>query len=103
MFCWTHPFFNCLGLDEDKVIIRKSYNDETLANITKGEDKIPMVQYNFKISTIINTIIKSGLTVEKMIEDKPIKEKHIGKYKSNFFDKRKIDSAPTTLIIIAKK
>lgn len=38
-----------------------------------------------------------------MIEDKPIQENHIGNYKSNFWDKRKIESAPTTLIIIAKK
>ena len=45
VFCWTHPFFNCLGIAEDKVVIRKSYNNEALANITKGEDKIPMVQY----------------------------------------------------------
>ena len=103
VFCWTHPFFNCLGIAEDKVVIRKSYNNEALANITKGEDKIPMVQYNFKISTIINAMIKSGLTIEKMIEDKPIQENHIGNYKSNFWDKRKIESAPTTLIIIAKK
>lgn len=103
VFCWTHPFFNCLGIAKDKVVIRKSYNNEALANITKGEDKIPMVQYNFKISTIINAMIKSGLTIEKMIEDKPIQESHIGNYKSNFWDKRKIDSAPTTLIIIAKK
>ena len=60
VFCWTHPFFNCLGIAEDKVVIRKSYNNEALANITKGEDKIPMVQYNLKISTIINAKIKSG-------------------------------------------
>lgn len=65
VFCWTHPFFNCLGIAKDKVVIRKSYNNEALANITKGEDKIPMVQYNFKISTIINAMIKSGLTIEK--------------------------------------
>ena len=88
VFCWTHPFFNCLVIDEDKVVIGKSYNDEALTNITKGEDKIPMVQYNFKISTIINAMIKSGLTIEKMIEDKPIQENHIGNYKSNFWDKR---------------
>lgn len=25
VFCWTHPFFNCLEMDEDKVVIRKSY------------------------------------------------------------------------------
>ena len=99
----SQPFFNCLGIAEDKVVIRKSYNNEALANITKGEDKIPMVQYNFKISTIINAMIKSGLTIEKMIEDKPIQENHIGNYKSNFWDKRKIESAPTTLIINAKK
>ena len=60
VFCWTHPFFNCLGIAKDKVVIRKSYNNEALANITKGEDKIPMVQYNFKISTIINAMIKQS-------------------------------------------
>ena len=60
VFCWTHPFFNCLGIAKDKVVIRKSYNNEALANITKGEDKIPMVQYNFKISTIINAMIRNS-------------------------------------------
>lgn len=103
VFCWTHPFFNCLGIEDNKVIIRKSYNDESLANIIKGEDKIPMVQYNYKISTIINSLIKHGLTIEKVIEDEPITENHIGDYQSNYWDPRKISSCPTTLIIIARK
>lgn len=103
VFCWTHPFFNCLNIKDNSIIVDKSYNDESLVNITKGEDKIPMVQYNYKISTIINALIEHGLKIEKIIEDEPISENHIGDYKSNYWDPRKISSCPTTLIIIAKK
>lgn len=103
VYCWTHPFFNCLGIENENVIVSKSYNDELLTNITKGENKIPMVQYNYKISTIINSMTKNNLIVEKIIEDAPIKENHIGNYKSNYWDERKTISCPTTLIIVAKK
>ena len=103
VYCWTHPFFNCLEIENENVIIRKSYNDESLTNITKGENKVPMVQYNYKISTIINSMAKNNLAVDRIIEDEPIQENHIGNYKSNYWDQRKITSCPTTLIIAAKK
>ena len=71
--------------------------------IQKGEDKIPMAQYNYKISTLINQLIDSGFTIEKLIEENPIFENHIGNYQSNYWDPRKLSASPTTLIIIARK
>ncbi|MCX8073966.1 MAG: class I SAM-dependent methyltransferase [Clostridia bacterium] len=100
---WTHPFFNCLDINEDKVIVKRSYNDEEIDEITKGPDKIKMMQYNLKISTLVNMIIKAGLVIDRIIEEKPVSENHIGNYKSTFWDPRKINSCPTTLIIIAHK
>lgn len=101
--CWTHPFFNCLDIIDDKLIIGKSYNDENPKTITKGPDKIEMAQYNLKISTLVNAIIKSGLELDEIIEEKPIEENNIGNYKSNFWDARKTNACPTTLILIAHK
>ena len=100
---WTHPFFNCLGIENDKIIIKKSYNDESISQMKKGEENLTMLVQNFKISTIVNLMIKNNLAVEKIIEDEPITENHIGNYKSKTFCKEKLQACSTTLIIIAKK
>lgn len=103
ILCWTHPFFNCLGIDEDKLIINHSYNDESVAIITKGPNKIELLQYNLKISTLINQLIASGFEIDKILEEAPTKVNGIGDYKSDFFDERKLVAFPTTLIIVAHK
>lgn len=103
ILCWIHPFFNCLGIENDKLIINHSYNDETSKVITKGPDKIELLQYNLKISTLVNGIISAGMEIDEIIEEEPIKENGIGSYKSSFFDERKLSVAPTTLIIVAHK
>lgn len=103
IICWTHPFFNCLEIENEKVIVSKSYYDETSNIIVKGQNKVELVQYNYKISTIINAIIDNKLTIDKVIEENPIIENHLGNYSSPFFDKRKLSVSPTTLILVAHK
>ncbi len=103
ILCWTHPFFNCLDIVDNKLIISRNYNDETPTIITKGQDKIELLQYNLKVSTLINELISSGMEIDKIIEENPTKINGIGNYKSPYFDKRKLVVAPTTLIIVAHK
>lgn len=100
---WTHPFFNCLGIENEKIIVSKSYYDETAKIINKGKDKVELIQYNYKISTIMNEIINNKLIIDKVIEENPIMENHIGSFNSPFFDKRKLSVSPTTLILVAHK
>lgn len=100
---WIHPFFNCLSIEDDRLVVDKSYNDESSNIITKGPDKIEMAQYNLKISTLVNIIINSGLSIDRIIEETPIEENNIGDYDSRYWDKRKTCACPTTLIIIAHK
>ena len=76
---WTHPFYNCIGIENEKEII-----------ITKDSDKLNLVQKNLMISSIINTAISSGLYVEKMLEEETIQ-------------KEKAENVPTTLIYKLKK
>lgn len=103
ILCWTHPFFNCLGIEDDKVIISNNYTDENLKLVTKGKDKVELFQYNLKISTLINGLISAGLEIDKLIEENPIKTNGIGNYKSDYYDEQKLKISPTTLIIVAHK
>ncbi len=100
---WTHPFFNCLEVDGEKIVVNKSYYDEKEQIIIKGEEKVKVMQHNYKISTLLNSLIKTGFVIDKMIEENPISENYIGTYKSSFFDKKKLKISPTTLILIAHK
>lgn len=103
IICWTHPFFNCLEIEDKKVVVSKCYYDEKIQNIVKGKDKANLVQYNYKISTFVNNIINNQLTLDKIIEENPILENHSGSYDSPFFDKRKLNVVPTTIIFVAHK
>ncbi len=100
---WTHPLFNCLDLNDNQVILKKSYNDEQAETIFKGADKVETIQYNLKISTLVNTIIEEGLVIDHIYEEEPIIENHIGSYASSYWDPKKLGVSPTTLIIKAHK
>lgn len=100
---WTHPFFYCLSIEDEKITINHNYNDEAPTIITKGQDKTELLQYNLKMSTLINGLISVGMEIDEIIEEPPIKVNGIGNYKSHFFDERKLDVAPTTIIIVAHK
>ena len=100
---WTHPVYNCLGMDNDKVLFNKSYFDESAKIITKGPDKIYLAQKNYMISTIINTAISSGLYVDRLLEEQTIQKDDVNGYNSNYWRKEKTENCPTTLIYRLKK
>ena len=100
---WTHPFYFCLDTYDDKVIINKSYFDEKMELITKGPDKINLVQKNLMISTIINTARKVGFYVDMMLEEKTVPKDDVNGYKSNFWKKEKTNKCPSTLILKLRK
>ena len=101
ILCWTHPFFNCLGIKDEKIEVSHNYNDEDFRLIKKGNDEVELFQYNLKISTLINGIISSGLEIDSIIEESDMC--CATSYKSSYFHERKLAVAPTTLIIVAHK
>ncbi len=100
---WTHPFYYCLGVVDDKVVVSKSYFDENSEIITKGPDKVNLAQKNLMISTIINTATEAGFYVEKMYEEETIMKDDVNGYKSNFWKKEKTINCPSTIIIKFRK
>lgn len=103
IMCWIHPFFNCIGVENDRLVVTRNYIEEDNIKIIKGTKEVELMQNNLKISTIINGLINSGMEIDKIIEENPIEKNGIGNYKSPMFDERKLKFAPTTLIIVAHK
>jgi SAM-dependent methyltransferase len=103
IICWMHPFFNCLDIENEKVIVNKSYYDESPKYIKKGPNKVVLAQYNYKISTIINNLVSLGFKITKVLEENPLKEKMTDDYESPYWDTRKLAYSPTTLLIVAEK
>lgn len=100
---WTHPFYYCLDVVSDKVVIGKSYFDEESEVVVKGPDKIKLAQKNLMISTIINVANDAGLYVEKMYEEETVLKDDVNGYKSDFWKKEKTVNCPSTIIMKLKK
>ena len=100
---WTHPFYYCLAILDDKVIINKSYFDEESEIITKGPDKVNLAQYNLMISTMINTAREAGFYVDIMLEEETVLKDDVNGYKSTFWRKEKTVNCPSTVIFKLKK
>ena len=100
---WTHPFYYCLDIEKNKVVINKSYFNEESEIITKGTDKIKLVQNNLMISTIINTARDAGFYVDTILEEETVLKDDVNGYKSSFWRKEKTINCPSTLILKFKK
>ena len=100
---WTHPFYYCLDIIDDKVVINKSYFDEDSEIITKGPDKINLAQKNVMISTMINTASDNGFYLNKLYEEETVLKDNVNGYNSPFWRKEKIANCPSTIIFEFKK
>lgn len=100
---WTHPFYYCLDIDNNNVVVNKSYFNENSEIITKGPDKINLAQKNLMISTIINVARKVGFYADVILEEETILRDDVNGYKSQFWRKEKIVNCPSTIIYKFKK
>lgn len=100
---WTHPFYYCLDMDGDKVVVSKSYFDESSEIITKGPDKVNLAQYNLMISTLINEASKANFYVDRMYEEETEVVDYGDGYVSPFWRKEKTENCPSTIILKLKK
>ncbi len=100
---WTHPFYFCLDIKGNDVILKKSYFKEGEEIITKGPDKVELVQKNVMISTMINTALKSNFYLDTMLEEETVLKDDVNGYKSNFWKKEKTQNCPSTIIFKFKK
>lgn len=96
---WTHPFYYCLDVVDDKVVINKSYFNEDSEIITKGPDKVNLAQHNLMISTLVNIASEANFYVDKMYEEETVMQDYGNGYSSPFWKKEKTENCPSTLIL----
>lgn len=100
---WTHPFYNCLNIKNNDIVLDKSYFDEQPKIIKKSSDNIDLVQSNMNISTMVNSLVSNGFIIEKILEEKTNTKLYDKTYKSRFFQEDKNILCPTTIIFKCKK
>lgn len=99
IFSWSHPIHKCVAVEDDRLVFKKSYFDESWYSVSLGEDKFTLSDR--KMSTYVNALAKAGFVMEQMIEqtdDDIIKMRQDG---SDFAKKAKM--LPVTFVIKARK
>ncbi|WP_223701794.1 class I SAM-dependent methyltransferase [Sutcliffiella deserti] len=101
LFSWEHPLYSRIKISEDNLIFTKSYHEEGTYDHEAWTQ--PAFMQQFKLSTYLNTLIKSGFQIEKVIEDVRLSEEDIERHENRWYSYEKAKAVPTTLIIKCRK
>lgn len=101
IFSWSHPIHKCVTAENDKLVFRKSYFDESWfavpAELCGGE----LTLSDRKLSTYINTLIETGFSIERVVEETDEEILQSADPDSVFVKRAKM--FPVTFVIKARK
>jgi AraC-like DNA-binding protein/SAM-dependent methyltransferase len=98
IFSWSHPIHKCVAIENDSLLFKKSYFDESWYSVSLDGGAISLSDR--KLSTYINALTKAGFAIDKMIEESD--DEIIPLYKDSDFAK-KAKMLPVTFVIKARK
>ncbi len=101
IFSWEHPIHDRLSYKESSFTFEKSYNIEGPEYNEAWPDDV--VIYHRKLSTYINTLIETGFTIEKVIDEVVLPEDMDSESPSKWYSSQKAKLVPATFIIKASK
>lgn len=99
IFSWSHPIHKCVAVEEDKLVFKKPYFDQSWYSVSLGESTLTLSDR--KLSTYVNALAKAGFVIEQMIEESDEDMMGSGNKPSDFAKKAKL--LPVTFVIKAKK
>lgn len=97
IFSWSHPIHKCVAADNDALVFKKCYFDESRYSLSLGEGILTLSDY--KLSTYVNALSKSGFVIEELIEETD--EGIVKDRDDNFAQKAKM--LPVTFVIKTRK
>lgn len=97
IFSWSHPIHKCVVAENDRLVFKKCYFDESWYSVTLGESALVLADR--KISTYVNALAKAGFAIEQMIEESD--DEMMQSNDSDFANKAKM--LPVTFVIKARK
>lgn len=66
IFSWSHPIHKCVTAENNSLVFKKSYFDESWYSVSLGESTLTLSDR--KLSTYVNALAKAGFVLEQMIE-----------------------------------
>lgn len=97
IFSWSHPIHKCVGADQDRLLFKKCYFDESWYSVTLEGNTLTLSDR--KLSTYVNALAKAGFVIEQLVEDSD--DEIIQAQESDFAKKAKM--LPVTFVIKARK
>lgn len=97
IFSWSHPIHKCVAAEDDMLVFKKCYFDESWYSVSVGDGVLSLSDR--KLSTYINALARAGFIIEQLIEES---DEDIIKSKDNSFAK-KASMLPVTFVIKAIK
>ena len=101
IFSWEHPIHDRLTYEESSFTFNKSYNIEGPEYNEAWHNSV--IIHHRKLSTYINTLIESGFTIEKVLDDVELSDNKVSDNPSRWYSTQKAQLVPATFIIKAFK
>jgi SAM-dependent methyltransferase len=99
IFSWSHPIHKCVVAENDMLVFKKCYFDESWYSVSLDESTLTLSDR--KLSTYVNALSKAGFVIEEMIEESEDEIMQSRDDKDGFAKKAKM--LPVTFVIKARK
>lgn len=97
IFSWSHPIHKCVAAENDRLVFKKNYFDESWYSVTLGGSTLTLSDR--KLSTYVNSLANSGFAIEQLVEES---DDEILQLSNGDFAK-KAKMLPVTFVIKARK
>jgi SAM-dependent methyltransferase len=97
IFSWSHPIHKCVAAENNTLVFKKCYFDESWYSVSLGESTLALSDR--KLSTYVNALAKEGFVIEQMVEES---DDEMVQSRNNDFAK-KAKMLPVTFVIKARK
>jgi len=99
IFSWSHPIHKCVAVEDNMLVFKKCYFDESWYSVSLGESTLSLSDR--KLSTYVNALSKAGFVIEEMIEQSDDEIMQSQDDNSDFAQKAKM--LPVTFVFKARK
>lgn len=102
VFSWDHPITPCIESKEGKLYLSKSYHNEGLDDLVKGNQHMKLRRW--KLSSYVNTLRECGMIIDQIVED--VREGIAGKEhetSDKYYSEHKASYIPLSFIVKAIK
>ncbi len=97
IFSWSHPIHKCVSAENDLLLFKKCYFDESWYSVSIGGGVLSLSDR--KLSTYVNALAKAGFVIEQMVEESD--QEMVESNDSEFAQKASM--LPVTFVIKARK